>query len=196
MQRYRSSFSVDIYTVQYLAKKPDIYRGIYSNRDRLGLKKKKMDFQIIWGGQCRKQTISNCSVHKGHAIIFEWEVKLVLLLNSSMEKTFLTLDSFFYYLFFIFFYYLFFIFFYYLFFAPGVGFPLYPEIFVHYSQWFCSASGSLWEMPDSNPGPLPQKSGALAIALLTFHVTTVFLHVTLLMPVSMKQLARCNPDIL
>ena len=25
----------------------------------------------------------------------------------------------------------------------------------------CSASGSLWEMPDTNPGPLPQKSGPL-----------------------------------
>ena len=35
-----------------------------------------------------------------------------------------------------------------------VGFPLYPEIFYIISQWSCCASGSLWEMPDSNPGPL------------------------------------------
>ena len=27
--------------------------------------------------------------------------------------------------------------------------PLYPEIFYIISQWSCSASGSLWEMPDS-----------------------------------------------
>ena len=35
--------------------------------------------------------------------------------------------------------------------------------FLHYycTQWSCSASGSLSERPDSNPGPLLQKSGAL-----------------------------------
>ena len=39
------------------------------------------------------------------------------------------------------------------FFVSEVGFPLYPEIF-----YFI---GSLWEMQDSNPEPLPQNSGAL-----------------------------------
>ena len=53
---------------------------------------------------------------------------------------------------------------YYYFFASGVGFPLYPEIFLHYSQGSCSTLGSSWEMPDSNPGPLPQKSGPLAMS--------------------------------
>ena len=61
------------------------------------------------------------------------------------------------------------------FFAPGVGFPLYPEIFVLYSQWFCSASGSLWEMPDSNPGPLPQKSAALA---MSHHISEMSHHIS------------------
>ena len=32
------------------------------------------------------------------------------------------------------------------------------------TQWSCSASGSLWEMPDLNPGPVPQKSGALLMS--------------------------------
>ena len=32
--------------------------------------------------------------------------------------------------------------------------------FYSITQWSCSVLGSLWEMPDSNPGPLPQKSGA------------------------------------
>ena len=30
--------------------------------------------------------------------------------------------------------------------------------FYSITQWSCSAPGLLWEMPDSNPGPLPQKS--------------------------------------
>ena len=42
-----------------------------------------------------------------------------------------------------------------------LGFLFYPEIFYIIKQWSCSASGSLWDMPDSNPAPLPQKSGAL-----------------------------------
>ena len=33
--------------------------------------------------------------------------------------------------------------------------PLYLEIFYTITQWSCSASGSSWEMPDFNPGPLP-----------------------------------------
>ena len=32
------------------------------------------------------------------------------------------------------------------------------------TQWSCSAPGSLWEMPNSNPGPLPQNSGALPMS--------------------------------
>ena len=36
----------------------------------------------------------------------------------------------------------------YLFFASGVDYPLCPEIFYIITQWSCSASGSLWEMPD------------------------------------------------
>ena len=32
------------------------------------------------------------------------------------------------------------------------------------TQWPCSAPGSLWEMPDSNPGCLSQKSAALRIS--------------------------------
>ena len=44
-----------------------------------------------------------------------------------------------------------------------IGFSLYPAIFYIIRQWSCSVSGSLWEMPDSNPEPLPQKSGALSI---------------------------------
>ena len=38
------------------------------------------------------------------------------------------------------------------------------DFFLHYAQWSCSASRSLWEMLDSNPGPLPQKSGALPMS--------------------------------
>ena len=39
------------------------------------------------------------------------------------------------------------------------------------TQWSCSASGSLREMPDSNPGLLPQKSGALPLSHhITLHV--------------------------
>ena len=50
------------------------------------------------------------------------------------------------------------------FFSSVVGFPLYTEIFYIISQWSCSASGPLWEMPDLNPEPLPQKSGALPMS--------------------------------
>ena len=42
---------------------------------------------------------------------------------------------------------------------------IYPEIFYIITQWSRRASGSSWEMPDSNPGPLPQKSGALPMAM-------------------------------
>ena len=35
-----------------------------------------------------------------------------------------------------------------------IGFPLYPVIL------YVIRAGSLWEMPDLNPGPRPQKSGA------------------------------------
>ena len=38
-------------------------------------------------------------------------------------------------------------------FIEGEGSPL---LFLQHNT--CSAPGSLWEMPDSNPGPLPQKS--------------------------------------
>ena len=44
-------------------------------------------------------------------------------------------------------------------FLRRVRFPFLPCGFLHYSQGSCSTSGSLCEMPDSNPGPLPQKSG-------------------------------------
>ena len=48
-------------------------------------------------------------------------------------------------------------------FCPESSVPsLYPEIFYIITQWSSSASGSLWEMPDSNPGP--QKSGALPMS--------------------------------
>ena len=43
-----------------------------------------------------------------------------------------------------------------IFLVSGVGFPLYPEVFYIMNQWSCSASGSFWEMLDSNPGPLPR----------------------------------------
>ena len=46
--------------------------------------------------------------------------------------------------------------------------PLYLEM-LQYTQWPCSASGSLWEMPDSNPGPLPKMSGALSTS---HHIST------------------------
>ena len=36
---------------------------------------------------------------------------------------------------------------------------------VHYYTMLLQPTGSLWEMPDSNPGPLPQKSGALLFKL-------------------------------
>ena len=48
-------------------------------------------------------------------------------------------------------------------FVSGVGIPLYPETFYFITQWSCSASESLREMPDSNPEPLPQKSSVLAM---------------------------------
>ena len=43
---------------------------------------------------------------------------------------------------------------------------LYPAIFYILTQWSCSAAGLLREMPDSNPGPLAQKSGGLPISHL------------------------------
>ena len=49
------------------------------------------------------------------------------------------------------------------FFASGIGFPLYPEIFYIITQRSRTASRSLWEMPDANPGPLPQKFGAFPV---------------------------------
>ena len=51
-----------------------------------------------------------------------------------------------------------------IFFCLRGRFPSLPWDFLHKSQWSCSALGSLWEMPDSNPGPLPQKSGALPMS--------------------------------
>ena len=48
------------------------------------------------------------------------------------------------------------------FFLPQVEVPLSTlRFFYSITQWSCSAPGSLWELPDSNPGLLPQKSGAL-----------------------------------
>ena len=41
-----------------------------------------------------------------------------------------------------------------LFLPQGYRFPSLPWVFYFIAQWSCSASGSLWEMPDSNPGPL------------------------------------------
>ena len=41
-----------------------------------------------------------------------------------------------------------------IFFTSGVDFPIYPEIFFIITHWSFSASGSLWEIPDLNPGPL------------------------------------------
>ena len=39
------------------------------------------------------------------------------------------------------------------------------QIFTAYTQWpCCSAPGSLWKMPDSNPGPLAPQLGALTIS--------------------------------
>ena len=55
------------------------------------------------------------------------------------------------------------IFLFFLFFCLRGRFPSLLRDFLHYSQWSCSASGSLWKMPDSNMRPLPQKSGALAM---------------------------------
>ena len=43
-----------------------------------------------------------------------------------------------------------------------------PRIFCIILQWSCSESGSLWEMPYSNPEPLPQKSGAQP---MSHHIT-------------------------
>ena len=45
-----------------------------------------------------------------------------------------------------------------------VRFPLYTEFVYIITQWSCSTSGSSWKMLDSNPGPLPQKSGALPMS--------------------------------
>ena len=45
----------------------------------------------------------------------------------------------------------------YFFFLPLVGVPPSTLRFYSITQWSCSAPGSLWEVPDSNPGPLPQK---------------------------------------
>ena len=56
------------------------------------------------------------------------------------------------------------------FFASGFGFLLFYEIFYIITQWSCSASGSLREMPDSNLGPLPQKSGSLP---MSHHISLV-----------------------
>ena len=69
-------------------------------------------------------------------------------------------------------------FFNYLFLASRGRFPSFVWDFYNISQWSCSASGSLWEMPDSNPGPLPQKSVALRIFLLHWKSLIVrgFLH--------------------
>ena len=44
-----------------------------------------------------------------------------------------------------------------IFFCLRVRFPSLPQDVLHYC-WSCSAWGSMWEMPDSNPGPLSQKS--------------------------------------
>ena len=60
------------------------------------------------------------------------------------------------------------------FFCQRGRFPSLPWDFLHFSQWSCSASGSLWEMPDSNPVPLPQKSGEpphLHIIIITVQCT-------------------------
>ena len=46
--------------------------------------------------------------------------------------------------------------------------------FYSIEQWSCSAPGSLWEMPDSNPGLLPQKSGALP---MSHHIYATIVHV-------------------
>ena len=58
-------------------------------------------------------------------------------------------------------------------------FSLYTKIYYIISQWSCSASGSLWEIPDSNPGPLPQKSGALPMShhnfkFLNFYIKNIY----------------------
>ena len=58
-------------------------------------------------------------------------------------------------------------------------FSLFTEIYYIISQWSCSASGSLWEIPDSNPGPLPQKSGALPMShhnfkFLNFYIKNIY----------------------
>ena len=57
-------------------------------------------------------------------------------------------------------------FFLYLLLAPGGGLPLCPEILQYtvHSDSACPQSFPLWEMPDSNPGQLPQKSGALPMS--------------------------------
>ena len=40
----------------------------------------------------------------------------------------------------------------------GAGFTIYPELStLWHSAWSCSASGSLWDMPDLNSGSLPPK---------------------------------------
>ena len=55
-----------------------------------------------------------------------------------------------------------------IFFWPQVEVPPSTLSFYSMTQWSCSAPGSLREMPDSNPGLLPQKSGALP---MSHHIT-------------------------
>ena len=54
--------------------------------------------------------------------------------------------------------------------SPRGGLPLYHDI-CSISQWYCRASGSLWTMLDSNPGPLPKQSKALPMSHIKWMLT-------------------------
>ena len=96
--------------------------------------------------------------------LLNWKILKYVLRNNLVEKYLLFKKVLLEYFFFI-----------YLFIASVVGYPLYTEFFYIITQWSCSASGSLWEMPDSNPGPLPQKSGALP---MSHHISSMSHHIS------------------
>ena len=59
-------------------------------------------------------------------------------------------------------------------FLPQVEVPPSTLRFYIITQWSCSTSGSLWKMPDSNPGLQPQKSSALP---LSHHISPLSHHI-------------------
>ena len=65
---------------------------------------------------------------------------------------------------------------YFLFFCLRGKLPSLPWVFYFITQWSCSASGSLCEMPDSNPGLLAQKSGALPMShIISIKIMTIYI---------------------